>query len=85
MVSIKFFGIKIDSNIDFFTKKKVYKTSGILCKARYYCVSPKLLRMFYQTLIYPHLHYGNILEANTISTRLNQITVIRKKIIRIIT
>ena len=39
----------------------------------------------YLSLIYPHLHYGNIVWANTYPTRLEKLFKLQKKILRIIT
>ena len=47
--------------------------------------SQPLLRMLYYSLIYPHLHYGNIVWANTYPTRLEKLFKLQKKILRIIT
>ena len=87
--SIKFLGINIDSNLTWkqhinYITKKVSKTTGILYKARHY-VSPNILRTLYHALVYPYLHYGNIIWANTYPTRLDKIKKLQKKIIKIIT
>ena len=44
-----------------------------------------LLRMLSCSLIYPHLHYGNIVWANTYQMRLEKLFKLQKKILRIIT
>ena len=56
---------------------------GIICKTRHY-VSLKVLRLLYYTLIYPYLHYGNIVWANTYQSNLDPLKKLQKKIIRII-
>ena len=40
--------------------------------------------MLYYTLIYPYLHYGNIVWANTYQSNLDPLKKLQKKIIRII-
>ena len=42
-------------------------------------------QVLYHALVYPYLHYGNIIWANTYPTRLDKIKKLQKKIIRIIT
>ena len=66
----KFLGIIIDqhltwkNHINYVTKKIIRTTcTGVLCRIRLY-ISQPLLRMLYHSLIYPHLHYGNIVWAN---------------------
>ena len=41
--------------------------------------------MLYNSLIYPYLHYGNIVWANNYPTRLDRLFKLQKKILRIIT
>ena len=85
----KFLGIIIDQHLTWknhinYVTKKVTRTTGVLCRIRFY-VSQPLLRMLYYSLIYPHLHYGNIVWANTYPTRLEKLFKLQKKILRIIT
>lgn len=87
--STKFLGINIDSKLTWkqhidYIQHKISKTTGILCKARHY-VSLKVLRTLYYALVYPYLHYGNVIWANTYQSRLETIRKLQKKIIRIIT
>ena len=89
MDSTKFLGINIDSKLTWkqhidYIQHKISKTTGILCKARHY-VSLKVLRTLYYALVYPYLHYGNVIWANTYQSRLETIRKLQKKIIRIIT
>ena len=66
-----------------YIQNKISKITGILCKTRHY-VSLKVLRMLYYALIYPYLHYGNIIWANTYQSSLDPLIKLQKKIIRII-
>jgi len=85
----KFLGIIIDehltwkNHIDYITKK-IMKSIGIVCRIRFFINQP-LLRMLYNSLIYPYLHYGNIIWANNYPTRLDKILKLQKKALRIIT
>ena len=60
----KFLGIIIDQHLTWknhinYVSKKIIRTTGVLCRIRFY-ISQPLLRMLYYSLIYPHIHYGNI-------------------------
>ena len=66
-----------------YIQNKISKITGILCKTRHY-VSLKVSRMLYYALIYPYLHYGNIIWANTYQSNLDPLIKLQKKIIRII-
>lgn len=85
----KFLGIIIDQHLTWknhinYVTKKIIRTTGVLCRIRFY-ISQPLLRMLYYSLIYPHLYYGNIVWANTYPTRLEKLFKLQKKILRIIT
>jgi len=43
------------------------------------------LKTLYYTLIYPYLHYGNIVWGGTYHIRLERLRILQKKVIRIIT
>ena len=85
----KFLGIIIDqhltwkNHIDYITKK-IIRTTGLLCRIRFY-VNQTHLKMLYNSLIYPYLHYGNIVWANNYPTRLDKLFKLQKKVLRIIT
>ena len=84
----KFLGIIIDqhltwkNHIDYITKK-IIRTTGLLCRIRFY-VNQTHLKMLYNSLIYPYLHYGNIVWANNYPTRLEKLFTLQKKVLRII-
>lgn len=82
-------GIIIDQHLTWknhinYVTKKVTRTTGVLCRIRFY-ISQRLLRMLYYSFIYPHLHYGNIEWANTYPTWLEKLFKLQKKTLRIIT
>ena len=85
----KFLGIVIDqhltwkNHIDYITKK-ILRITGLLCRIRFY-VNQTHLKMLYNSLIYPYLHYGNIVWANNYPTRLDTLFKLQKKVLRIIT
>ena len=85
----KFLGIITDQHltwknpIDYITKK-IIRTTGLLCRIRFY-VNQTHLKMLYNSLIYPYLHYGNIVWANNHPTRLDKLFKLQKKVLRIIT
>ena len=63
---------------------KISKTKGILCRIRFYVNQP-LLKILYNSLIYPFLHYANIVWANNYPTRLDKLLKLQKKALRVIT
>ena len=79
----KFLGIVIDqhltwkNHIDYITKK-ILRITGLLCRIRFY-VNQTHLKMLYNSLIYPYLHYGNIVWANNYPTRLDTLFKLQKK------
>ena len=84
----KFLGIIIDqhltwkSHIEYIATQNS-KATGILCRIRFYVNQP-LLKMSYNSLIYPFLHYGNIVWANNYPTRLDKLVKLQKKALRVI-
>ena len=52
--------------------------------SRFY-VNQTLLKMLYNSFIYPFPHYGNIVWANNYSTRLEKLLKLQKKALRVIT
>ena len=85
----KFLGIIIDqyltlkSHIEYIATKNS-KTIGILCRIRFYIYKP-LLKILYNSLIYPYLYYGNIVWANNYPTRLDKLLKLQKKALRVTT
>ena len=66
----KFLGMIIDqhltwkSGIDYIVTK-ISKIIGALCRIRFFVNQP-LLKVLYNSLIYPYLHYGNIVWGTTV-------------------
>jgi len=81
----KFLGIIIDqhltwkNHIEYVIKKII--TTGLLCRIHFYIDQSRLV-MLYNSLIYPHLHYGNIVWANNYPTRLDRLFKLQKKILQ---
>ena len=79
----KFLGIVIDqhltwkNHIDYITKR-ILRIRGLLCRIRFY-VNQTHLKMLYNSLIYPYLHYGNIVWANNYPKRLDTLFKLQKK------
>ena len=71
------------NHIDYITKK-IIRTTGFFCRIRLY-VNQTHLKMLYNSLNYPYLHYGNIVWANNYPTRLDKLFKLQKKVLRIIT
>ena len=86
---IKFLGLLIDPALNWSShiskmKTTVSKTVGILYKIKDF-VPKHILHNLYNTLIVTHLNYCNIVWGNTYSTHLNQLLILQKKAVRIIT
>ena len=64
-------------------KSKIARGIGILCKARKVLNNDSLLSLYY-AFIYPHLSYCNHIWGNIPSTNLQQLIVLQKMAIRII-
>ena len=86
--SCKFLGVYLDEKMTWKTHieqitSKMSKTVGIISTIRH--ILPKyILHILYYTMIFPYLHYCNIVWASTYPSRLEKIVVLQKKIIRII-
>ena len=86
--SLKFLGVFIDENrslkthIDYICNK-VSKSIGIIYKSRFFLSSKTKLSLYY-SLIYPYLHYCNIIWSSTYPSNLNRIFLLQKRIVRII-
>ena len=85
----KFLGIIIDSHLKWkpqirYVASKISKNIGIISKLQYFL--PKhTLKTLYFTLIYPYLHYGNIIWASNYHNNLRRLNLLQKKVLRIIT
>ena len=84
----KFLGVIIDSKLKWqnhimHIKNKISKTIGILLRARK-TICNKLLLTLYNTLILPHFTYCISIWGKTYQKYTNHLTIIQKRIIRII-
>ena len=85
----KFLGLTIDDKLSFkehsrVVSHKLSKTIGIFCELRHYLTEKQLINLYY-SLIYPHLTYCNTIWGGCCTTFINDILLLQKKIIRIIT
>ena len=86
---IKFLGLLIDPALKWSShiskiKTTISKTVGVLYKIKDF-VPMYILKNIYNTLILPHLNYCNIVWGNAYPTYLNQLFLLQKKAVRIIT
>ena len=85
--SCKFLGVYLDEKLTWKTHieqitSKMSKAIGIISRIKH--ILPKyILHTLYYTMIYPYLHYCNIVWASTYPSRLEKLVVLQK-IIRII-
>src|ERR1700733_5887679 len=63
--------------------KKIAKNIGII-KRISYLLSHKILLMLYYSMIYPYLSYCNFIWTPKYTTRQTRLTILQKRIIRII-
>jgi len=85
---VKFLGMYIDSKLDWhehikFIRNKLNSSIFAMKRVKYILSSNHLLTLYY-SLIYPYLDYGISLWGTTHKTYTNQIKVMQKKSIRII-
>jgi len=87
--STKFLGIHIDSTLSWkihtsHVALKVSKSISILNKLKYILPRKYLLMLYYNTLVHPHLLYCNIVWGNTTDIALHRLTILQKRIVRVI-
>ena len=85
----KFLGVVIDPKLKFnkhivTIASKISKSIGIFYKTRFF-LSENLLKMLYNSLIYPYLLYANAVWGGTYPTLLEPLLLLQKRIIRLIT
>ena len=86
---IKYLGVFIDSKLSWiqhinYVKNKVSKCVGIMYKARRYLSKNSLVNL-YHSFVYPYLIYCIEVWGNASECHLDQLFLMQKKIIRIIT
>lgn len=87
--SFKFLGMTIGSKLNFAKHialicSKLSKTAGILSRVCSFVPLNILINLYY-ALCYPYLIYGVLVWGDTAAVHLNPLSVIQKKILRIIT
>jgi hypothetical protein len=85
----KFLGVIINENLTWndhimLIKQKMAKNIGVISRVRYSMPRTVLLQL-YHTLIEPYLLYCNIIWAANYSTTVNQLFIIQKRAVRLIT
>ena len=85
----KFLGVIIDDQLKWKAHishicSKISKGTGIINRVRYF-LPKSALKTLYYSLIYPYLHYGNIIWGSTYPSNLNRLRIIQKKVVRSIT
>ena len=85
--STKFLGVTLDESLNWqrhntHITNMVSKYSGILFRLKH-TLSPRILFSLYTSLVLPHLHYCNIIWADSNNCNLNSIHVKQKRIIRL--
>ena len=85
----KFLGVIIDNKLSWkdhvsYIAMKVSKGIGIVTKARHFLSHKSLLSLYY-SFVYPHISYCNHIWGNAAATYINRLTVLQKRVIRIIT
>ena len=84
----KFLGVQIDALLTGkthmeYTRKKLSKCVGILCKARKKIYESTLIGLYY-SFAYPYFNYCNHVWGNNYQSCLERISLIQKKLVRII-
>ena len=83
-----FLGVKIYTKLKFYSHtrsvhSKISKSIGILFKLS--TVFPlHILKIMYYSLIYPYLHYCNIIWSGTYQTHIKPLAILQKRAIRVI-
>ena len=63
--------------------RKISKSIGIIHKSRF-CLGLSSVRILYNSLVYPYLIYCVSVWASTYPTNLNRVTILQKRLVRII-
>jgi len=88
VTTTKFLGVYVDEHLTFndhvsIIAKKVAKNIGIISRIRHVLQRPILVNL-YNTLILPYLSYCNIVWASNYHSHLTRLTILQKRIVRII-
>ena len=87
---IKYLGIMVDSTLTWNIhidkiSKTISRATGLLYLFIRPFVTNKILKMFYHSLVYPHLNYATEVWGSADSTYLDRILILRKRIVRMLT
>jgi exonuclease III len=86
--STKFLGVYVDQHLTWkdhinYISSKIAKSIGIISRISY--LLPKNIRLnLYYCLVYPYLTYCNLIWASNYDSRLYKITILQKKVVRVI-
>jgi len=88
VTTTNFLGVYVDEHLTFndhvsIIAKKVAKNIGIISRIRHVLQRPILMNL-YNTLILPYLSYCNIVWASNYHSHLTRLTILQKRIVRII-
>ena len=86
--SARFLGVNIDDKLSWSLHindiaLKISRITGVMSKLKFVLPS-KVLLLLYNSLILPHLQYGNMLWINASNTLLNRLHLLQKRVIRIV-
>ena len=84
----KFLGTVIDENLTWkphisVITSKISKNIGIMFKVGQF-LTKETTKTLYNTLVYPYIHYCNVIWANNYPTRLSRIVILQKRAVRAI-
>ena len=84
----KFLGVIIDENLTWMkhinlVTSKISKNIGVMHQLSYYLFTDAIKCLYY-TLLYPYIHYGNIVWANNYPSKLTRVVILQKRAVRII-
>ena len=87
--TVKYLGVTFDANVTWKNHidelcMKLSKTVGVISKLRYY-VNIDVLKILYNSLIYPFFTYGVHIWGLTYPAYLNPLTTLQKHLVRIMT
>ena len=88
VLDTSFLGVIIDQNITWkpqinYVATKISKLICVLYKSSFFLPQNILISLYY-ALIYPYLHYCNVVWASTYPTKLRRLMLLQKRYVRII-
>ena len=79
----KFLGTIIEENLTCLITNKISKNIGIMFKVGQF-LTKETTKALYYTLVYPYIHYCNVIWASNYPTRLSRIEIPQKRAVRAI-